>query len=352
MPAIEHSFSDPIVFAPSSGVHKQTVILLHGRGGSAEIFSERLLHMRIQRGQGSESPVIEDTAEVPSTTTLFEALPDTKFIFPCAQRQRATIYKRSIVRQWFDDWHLDPGLSSDVVDSRYDDGLQITGLGESFEYLRGLIAEEAKLVGSARNVVVGGFSQGAATSLITGILWDGHEPLGGIVTMSGWLPYLKQTTDISKHPSGRVQDDGTKDEEDGVGLSLDLDPFERQVPLVRTQRHMSDCQPNEVDHTAIEWLREEIDLPVVRQFRSCALNGLRTPAMLCHGSLDKQVEYQRGEQACSILPKLGLNPVSWSFHEGVDHDYSESILFNVTQFFKERFPPDANLLARSQGERQ
>lgn len=350
MPATEHSFPDPTVFAPSSGIHKQTVILLHGRGGSAEIFSQRLLHMRIQRSQGSETSA--DIAEVPSTTTLFEALPDVKFIFPCARRQRATVYKRSIVRQWFDDWHLDPGLSSDVVGSRYDDGLQITGLGESFEYLRGLIAEEAKLVGSARNVVVGGFSQGAATSLITGILWDGLEPLGGIVAMSGWLPYLKQTTDISKHPSGRAHDNGSEIEDDGVDLSLDLDPFERQVPLVRTQRHMSDGQPDEVDYTAIEWLREEIGLPVVRQSRSCALNGLRTTAILCHGSLDKQVEYQQGEQACSILPKLGLHPVSWSFHEGFDHDYSESILFDATQFLKERSPPVADSLARSQGECQ
>lgn len=319
MPAVEHSFPNPIVFAPHSGVHKQTVILLHGRGGSAETFSQRLHHMRV-------------------------SLPDTKFIFPCAPRQRATVYKRAIVRQWFDDWHLDPERSSDVVDSRYDDGLQITGLGASFEYLRGLIAEEAILVGSARNVVLGGFSQGAATSLVTGILWDGREPLGGIVAMSGWLPYLKQMTDILQHPGNRVQDEGTGGEEDEVDLFLDFDPFERQVPRV------SGCQPDEADHTALEWLREEIDLPVVPSLRRAPQQNWRTPALLCHGSLDEQVERQRGEQACLILPKLGLHPVPWSFHEGIGHDYSDSILSRVTQFLKQLFTCDANLLARSQGE--
>lgn len=294
--------------------------------------------MHIPRTPGSEPSVEDDTGGSPPTTTLFEALPDTKFIFPCARRQRATVYKRSIVRQWFDDWHLDPELSSDVVDSRYDHGLQTTGLEGSVEYLHGLINEERKLVGSARDVAIGGFSQGAATSLMTAILWDGSEALGGVVVMSGWLPYMKQLTDVSSPSSSHVEDNGSIDGYDEDGLFVDLDPFERPVPRKRNKRHLvGDRQTDEVDHTAIDWLREEIELPAVCLSSLSSLGEIRTPAMLCHGSLDNQVDYQRGEQACLILPNLGLSPITWRFHEGVDHNYCESMLFDSMQFLKHVF---------------
>lgn len=282
------------------------------------------------------------------TTTLFEALPDTKFIFPCARRQRATVYKRSIVRQWFDDWHLDPELSSDMVNTRYDDGLQTTGLGESFQYLRVLIAEEAELVGSSRNVVLGGFSQGAATSLITAILWDGNETLGGVVSMSGWLPYMKQMTGLLKQPSDRSGhfDDRNVPHEMHVFADAD-DPFERPAHQERTKRHVGDCRPEQVDHPVFDWLREEIELPNNRQWCLCPLDGNRIPTLLCHGALDDQVSTQRSQEASFALAKLGLFPFSWKYYDGVDHDYSATMLCDVMLFLQSVFSNPANLSAGS-----
>lgn len=342
MPAVEHSFPSSVVFAPRSGVHKHTIILLHGRGGSAETFSQRLLHTPLQRSRGSQPPT--PTTTTTTTTTLPEAFPDAKFIFPCARRQRATVYKRSVVRQWFDDWHVGPAppsSSSDVVDARYDDGLQTTGLGEAAGYLRGLLAEEAKLVRSGRDLVIGGFSQGAATSLVTAMLWDGREPLGGVVAMAGWLPYTKQLTDMSsRHPSDRSGDgdSGNDQDEAEADLFADPDPFERPVSRGRTKRHLGDCQPAEADHAALDWLVEEIEFPGVRLPCLCSLDGNRTPAILCHGALDKQVEHQRGEQACLILPKLGLYPVSWNLYQGIVHDYTEAMLSDVMRFLQQILP--------------
>lgn len=346
MPAVEHSFPDPIVFAPVSGVHKHTVILLHGRGGSAETFSQRLLHMPLQGIQADSEVSVQEEAALPAhlptatATTFFEALPDTKFIFPCARRQRATVYKRSIVRQWFDDWHLDPALSSDVVDSRYDDGLQITGLGESVEHLHGLIAEEVKLVGSGSNVVIGGFSQGAATSLITAILWDGSEALGGVVAMSGWLPYMKQMADIFEHPGDLAKDKRSADIDNEVDFLVSLDPFEQPAVQEPTGHHTGSCQTTGEGalHTVLDWLREEIELPAVRQSHFGPSDRCKTIAMLCHGSLDKQVEHLQGEQACLILPKFGVYPVLWKLYDNIQHDYSAAILSEIMQFLKKNFP--------------
>lgn len=324
MPAVEHSFPAPIVFVPPSGVHTSTVILLHGRGGSAKLFSQRLLQTSFRRNSASEAP-----------TTLFDALPDTKFVFPCARRQRATVYKRSVVRQWFDDWHLDPELASDIVDSRYDDGLQTAFLGESVDYLRRLIAEEAKLVGSSRKVVIGGFSQGAATSLIASLLWDGSEPLGGVVTMSGWLPYMKQMTDIFKHPSYRTEAGDQAD----IDLFFDLDPV----------GHPTGDLPDEDSHTALVWLSQEIELPFNPRLRPCRRETTKTPFMVCHGARDQQVEPQQGEQACLFLPSLGLYPVSWKCYEDIDHDYSESMVSDIARFLQNFAPSATSSLVRSPG---
>jgi predicted esterase len=126
----------------------------------------------------------------PDRPAIAQALPHARFVFPTAPKQRATAYRRSKIRQWFDDWHL--GFAADEVDSRYDLGLQTTGMGRTVAYLHGLIAREAEVVGGTRNVILGGISQGCAVSLVASLLWEGEDGLGGVVGMCGWLPYISQ----------------------------------------------------------------------------------------------------------------------------------------------------------------
>lgn len=72
----------------------------------------------------------------------------------------------------------------------------IDGLRETTAYLHTLIREEIALLraagGGSRDIVLGGLSQGCAASLVAAALWDGEEwPLGAVVGMCGWLPFVE-----------------------------------------------------------------------------------------------------------------------------------------------------------------
>lgn len=72
----------------------------------------------------------------------------------------------------------------------------IDGLRETTAYLHALIREEIALLrpsaGGARDIVLGGLSQGCAASLVGAALWDGEEgSLGAVVGLCGWLPFVE-----------------------------------------------------------------------------------------------------------------------------------------------------------------
>ncbi|TFK62017.1 alpha/beta-hydrolase [Pluteus cervinus] len=60
------------------------------------------------------------------------------------------------------------------------------GLLESTRKITELITAEVDAGIPANRVVVGGFSQGAVISLLTGL--TGERKLGGVVALSGWVP--------------------------------------------------------------------------------------------------------------------------------------------------------------------
>ncbi len=70
-----------------------------------------------------------------------------------------------------------------------DDGDDEEGMMKSVDYICGLIAkevEEGKV--PLDRIVVGGFSQGCAVSLLVGLLSRYSGKLGGVVGLSGYLP--------------------------------------------------------------------------------------------------------------------------------------------------------------------
>lgn len=331
MPGVEASFPEPLVFPPLSGIHKHTIILLHGRGSKADAFGPELLSTPIRCNRELYSAV----HSVQPPTSLVKALPNAKFVFPTARKQRATVYKRSIIRQWFDDWHLSPMLSSDIVGSWYDDGLQITSLGETITYLHGLIAEEAKCVGSARNVIIGGISQGATASFLAALFWEGDELLGGVVGICGWLPYMKQIADASTSPVSHTDDQDSKDETDWTDQVGGFDPFERQAfPGHRDENREMQTLRKGVSELSLDWLREEIELPVThhRSWYPAERGGI--PSILCHGLQDEKVDIERSKQASAILPTLGLYPIEWKAYEDVGHTYSGDMLVDILAFLQ------------------
>lgn len=348
---VEDAFPEPLVYGPASGIHKHTVILLHGRGGSADAFGPALLSTALPIARSGTStreasPPRKNTgAPAPDgtsakltdnicPTTLAEALPFARFVFPTAPRQRATVYKRSVIRQWFDDWHL--GFTADEVDGRYDLGLQTAGLGRTVAYLHDLVAEEAALVGGARNVVLGGISQGCAASLVASLLWDGEERLGGVVGMCGWLPYTSQ---MKGQLALRVGDDGSnsagfKDSEGEDGF----DPFDRSTSPGRDATLPVDSGAGGSVDSSLDWLRGELEMPV-RQLAASDVFSSSIPALLCHGRDDEKVEVAKGMEAAEFLSAVGMGPSCFREFASVGHEFSAEMLVDIANFIQDVLPP-------------
>ncbi|POS69233.1 acyl-protein thioesterase [Diaporthe helianthi] len=334
---VEYTFPEPLTYEPTSGVHKQTIILLHGRGGSADAFGPALLSTALpiadtetstpgasphtkRRDLPAVDPVSGKYCNPSGGTTLAQALPHARFVFPTAPKQRATVYKRSVIRQWFDDWHL--GFVGDEVDGRYDLGLQTSGMGRTVAYLHDLIAEEAEVVGGgARNIILGGISQGCAVSLVASLLWAGEDGLGGVVGMCGWLPYIDQIR-------GYLCVEGDDEEKpvtvSGLGEDTGFDPFERPAS--------PGCDAGGSVAAAVEWLRDEIEVPSRRSVTGDVRGSGSTPAIMCHGRDDGKVDIAKGKEAADFLPALGVGPVRFKAYAGVEHEFSADMLLDIVEF--------------------
>ena len=142
-----------IEFNPKEGLEPiGSVIWLHGLGASGDDFTPVVPHMQ---------------------------LPDVRFVFPHAPGRPITIFDGDAVRAWYD----------------------ITTLGESPEresmadimisarLIEQLIDREIERGIDSRNIVLMGFSQGAAMALHVGHRF--HKPLMAVLVLSGYM--LKPT---------------------------------------------------------------------------------------------------------------------------------------------------------------
>jgi phospholipase/carboxylesterase len=101
-----------------------------------------------------------------------------RVILPNAPHRAITVNMGMRMRAWYDIKSLDrfDGAISQVDDEE--------GIEESVTSVRQLLDHECDLVGS-ENVVLGGFSQGAAMSLYTALQYP--RPLAGIAICSGYV---------------------------------------------------------------------------------------------------------------------------------------------------------------------
>lgn len=289
-------FPGPLVVMPALE-HRQSFIILHGRGSFSAKFAPPLL---AAKATGSDE-------------TVQKAYPHAKLIFPTASRNRATIYKRSYTHQWFDNWHLDKHTE------RQD--LMSMGLRSSVQYIHGLLEQEIALVG-AKNVVLWGLSQGCATSLASLLTWDG-EPFAAAVGMCGWLPFANVMVDM-------LQED---QEKDNLSQSYDdeYDPFspsgdENGDSSVAPDPSLP-LDPSTVSAlSAVNFLREELDLD-----RTAKTTFREVPIFLGHGIEDDRVKIDLGREAQKCLHSLGAD-VQMKEYEGLGHWYSEDMLRDIFQF--------------------
>ena len=108
-----------------------------------------------------------------------------RFVFPHAPVRPVTINGGYAMRAWYDILGTD-------LERREDEA----GLRASIVDVEALIAQETARGVPARRIVLMGFSQGCAMTLLTGVRHD--ERLAGLAGLSGYLP-LAATTAAERH---------------------------------------------------------------------------------------------------------------------------------------------------------
>jgi phospholipase/carboxylesterase len=113
-----------------------------------------------------------------------------RFVFPHGPTRPVTINGGYVMRAWYDIFGLD------AAERREDEA----GLRASQSLVEGLIAAETARGVPASRIVLAGFSQGCAMTLMTGLRHG--ERLAGLVGLSGYLP-LAAKAEAERHAANR-----------------------------------------------------------------------------------------------------------------------------------------------------
>jgi phospholipase/carboxylesterase len=144
---------------------RASVIVLHGLGASGDDFV----------------PICDELD--------LAAVGPVRFVFPHAPLQPVTINGGMVMRSWYDIRHGDLAQREDEA-----------GLRASLREVEALIARERERGIASRRIVLAGFSQGCAMTLLTGLRHA--ERLAGLAALSGYLP-IASTTDAERSEANR-----------------------------------------------------------------------------------------------------------------------------------------------------
>lgn len=271
-------YPDPVIVKPLQA-HRQSFILLHGRGANALNFGPPFLHTTLTDGR-----------------TFQQSFPNAKFIFPTASFREVAVFKQTPINQWFDIWSL--------RDTNKRSELQTEGLRESAAFLHGLMRKEVEAVG-ATNVVLGGLSQGCAAMLISILLWP-EQQIPKAFGMSGWLPMHDVLEGAIKETPEETAND----------FPCRMENINHLAP----EGNASNFQ------RAVRQLCNELEIP-----HSPAPERLRTEIFLGHGVVDWKVVPQHGEKATQVLRDLECN-VQFQLYPLLGHWYSRDELQDIKDF--------------------
>jgi predicted esterase len=273
--------------------HNSTLILLHGTSTSGLEFASSILSFPIPLS--SSSNPTSTTGSTPNHLTLPHIFPHTKLLFPTGTPKSTTVFSGKTTNAWFD--------IHSFSDRTIGEADQIDGLRESVGYLKGLVEEEVgMLVNEAgtkreeaeKRIVVWGFSQGGAVVGIlgvSGVLENGEGVgVGGLVGMSGWLPFRRQIVAAVK--------------EAGCGIE-----GRREV--------------------ARKFVRELLGLDELEG----GGGELKTPILLCHGEEDQKVKLEWGVEMRNLMLELGMD-VSFKSYPGLEHWYSGDEMRHIVLFLR------------------
>ncbi|KAB5595541.1 Acyl-protein thioesterase 1 [Ceratobasidium theobromae] len=144
---------------PPRALHTATIIFSHGLGDT---------------GDGWK----------PVARELASALPHAKWILPHAPMRPITVNYGMVMNGWSDVYSLGK------IDAKEDE----EGLLQSAAAIKELVKAENDAGISNNRIVLGGFSQGAALSVLTGLTTE--PKYAGIAVLSGWFPIRQQLQKI------------------------------------------------------------------------------------------------------------------------------------------------------------
>jgi phospholipase/carboxylesterase len=132
-----------------------TLIMLHGLGANGDDFASLATEMDL-RAYGS-----------------------IRFVFPHAPMMPITVNGGYVMRAWYDIMGVDLVKREDEK-----------GLRESTRHITALIDREVQRGIASNRIVLAGFSQGCAMTLMAGLRYP--QPLAGLIGLSGYLPLTDQ----------------------------------------------------------------------------------------------------------------------------------------------------------------
>ena len=138
------------------------VIWMHGLGADANDFVPLVPELDLHSKSGGQLAI--------------------RFVFPNAPTMPVTINGGMAMRSWYDILHLDIGGAGSAGLPREDE----RGLRASQTMVDALIDAEIARGIPASRILLAGFSQGAAMTLMTGLRHPAR--LGGLIALSGYLP--------------------------------------------------------------------------------------------------------------------------------------------------------------------
>ena len=299
-------YPEPHIILPNpSHPHTNTLVLLHGTSTSGPELAASLLSTNFM-GPSSQS------------LTIPQFFPTCKFIFPTGSLNPTTVFNGRHTHAWFDVHSFtDRKIGEDSLAFR-------RGLRASLRYLAALIKAEIEVLRSQENggkVMLGGFSQGAATVII--LLLSGElervgvgSEFGGVVGMSGWLPLRSQIDEVIKDILSSAGEEVRQKRK-------------RARELVRRYLELDDY--GEGNELAMK--RETDDV------------WIQSPIFLGHGKADEKVRTEWGLQMLSVLGELGFD-VQWKAYDGLSHWWNAEEITNIAKFLETMWSGDTRSIVK------
>ncbi|KAI8959732.1 Phospholipase/carboxylesterase [Daldinia sp. FL1419] len=172
-PAMAMRRAPPLIF-PAAAKHTATVIFIHGLGDTGYGWAGAVENWRLR-----------------------QKLDEVKFILPHAPRIPVTAASGMPMPGWYDIYRLS-GRVEDLKTHQDERGIM-----QSREYFNELVQAEINAGIPPNRIVLGGFSQGAAMSLISGL--TAKVKFAGIVALSGYLPLDAKIDDLLKENDNNHQ---------------------------------------------------------------------------------------------------------------------------------------------------